>query len=94
MIAEVKKAKRYLGARFGYGEVLPAGTFSVPTNAAQGPCFMRVRVEQDGTMSDFTLWWNEECTVNYHKVRPCPPGLPKESEFAQAFRMLEKAQRP
>jgi hypothetical protein len=94
MIAEVKQAKRYLGARFGYGETLPVGSFSVPTEGAHGSCFMRVRVERDGSMSDFTMWWDEACTISYHAVRPRPSDLPYESEFAQAFRMVEKAQRP
>lgn len=91
MMKEVNQAKRYLGARFGYGEHLPAGTFSVPTTAAKGECFMRVRIERDGSMSGYEMFWDEACTIDYHGEKPRPSDLPNESEFAQAFRVLERS---
>lgn len=89
MLSEVKLVKRYLGARFGYGEALPAGTYAVPCRTSKGLAFMKAEVRSDGNLGGFDLFWDEELKHDWH-TQPRPSGL-GESQFARSFRDLEEA---
>lgn len=93
MMAEVKQAKRYLGARFGMGETIPTGSYAVPTQKYDRlkneyrMAFMAVLVTTGGGMSGFGLFWDEQLQHPCDKPRP---ARLKQSRFAMAFRMLEE----
>lgn len=89
MLSEVKLVKRYLGARFGYGEPLPPGTYAVPCWTSKGPAFMKVEVNSAGDLGGFALFWDEELKHDWHTQ--ARPRAMQESVFARCFRDLEEA---
>ena len=89
MLAEIRLAKRFLGAMFGYGEPLLDGTYAIPTTMYNTPAFMSLKVN-NGVMGGIKFYWDEKLTMDCHKT-PKPNDTPKESNFAKAFRKLEKA---
>lgn len=92
MIAEALQVKRYLGARFGYGEPIPNGIYAVPTSTSKGKAYMRIEIKDGKNYGDnnFSLYWDEQLTLSWHKdKKPLYPK--KESAFAAQFRKLEAA---
>lgn len=75
MFRDMEIVKTYLISKFGSVEAVVAGTYSIPTTTSQGDAFMRVTVDAKGFLSDFTLWWDEECTQCWYKVNK--DGSPK-----------------
>lgn len=86
MLTEVNEAKRYIGARFGYGQPVPDGTYPIPTETSKGKAFMALTAK-DGKMGNFKLFWDEELKVSWYD-NPMPENL-IESKWSKAFRKLE-----
>lgn len=90
MISEQNLAQRYLGARFGLATNTPNGVYAIPCETSKGKAFFKLELK-DGHWSgekNFHLFWDEALTISwYNKPRP---WFLKESEFAKAFRKLEK----
>ncbi len=56
MLSEANEAKKFLVERFGNENLIPAGTYPVPTQTSKGPAFMKVKINKEGGMNDFSLW--------------------------------------
>ena len=69
MLAEVNKAKDFLINKFGSADKVKAGTYSVPTTTSKGDAFMKVVVDDNGSLSDFHLFWDEELTISWYTHR-------------------------
>ncbi len=89
-MAEMKQVKRYLGAKFGYGEPIPDGVYAVPTETSKGSAFMRMEMKNSDPVGskNFHLYWDEELAISWYDNEK-PKDL-KESDFAKAFRRIEK----
>lgn len=85
MLSELREAKRYLGARFGYGERIPNGDYAVPTNTSKGNAYMKVVVSSDGSISGFNLFWDQEMEYDWNGPKP---ESTFESAFSKSFRIL------
>ena len=90
MIAEMNQAKRFLGAKFGYGETLQDGIFAIPTTTSKGDAFMKMEIVNGnpGGKDNFMLFWDEALTISWYNSEK--PTDVKESEFSKAFRKLEE----
>ena len=91
MLSEMNLAKRYLGARFGYGEPIPDGIYAIPCKTSKGNAFMKMEIKNDKPAGDknFWLFWDEELTISWYNTEN-----PKcsESPFSKAFRKLINAE--
>jgi hypothetical protein len=89
MVFQMAQARRFLGAKFGYGETIPDGIYAVPIETTKGEAFMKAEVinNEYAGKGNFKLFWDEVLSVSWHDA-PKPPEL-VESEFAKAFRNLE-----
>ena len=89
MISEIKQVKRFLGAKFGYGEPLQDGVFAVPTQTPKGEAFMRFEIVNGNPAGkdNFKLFWDEDLKFSWYD-QPKPSDL-KESKFSKAFRQLD-----
>lgn len=92
MIAEVKLVKRFLGAKFGYGEELQTGVYAVPAWAGNRKAFMRIEISHGNFSGEhnFKLYWDEDLKLPY-KMEKKKPRVKRDSKFAKAFRKLEEA---
>lgn len=90
MITEMNQVKRFLGAKFGYGELINDGIFAVPTETSKGKAFMKMEFRNGETAGkdNFSLFWDEELTNSWY-TEPKPEEF-KESKFSKAFRNMEK----
>ncbi|WP_336704408.1 hypothetical protein [Chryseobacterium indologenes] len=66
MLAELNEAKRFLIEKFRSVEDVKPGVYAVPTNTSKGPAFMKVIVNNQMGMSDFSLWLDEELTRSWY----------------------------
>jgi hypothetical protein len=66
MLTEINEAKRFLIEKFGSVEKVKPGTYAVPTNTSKGPAFMKVVINEEQGMSDFSLWLDEELTQTWY----------------------------
>lgn len=89
MLSEFNQVKRFLGAKFGYGENIPDGIYAIPTETSKGDAFMKMEFKNNNSIGkdNFTLFWDEELTKSWY-TEPKPYIL-KESKFSKAFRKLE-----
>lgn len=90
MLAEMNQAKRFLGVKFGYGEIIQDGTFAIPTTTSKGDAFMKLEMK-DGKQAgqgNFSLFWDEKLTISWYD-KPRPKAL-RESKFAGLFRQIEE----
>jgi len=90
MLAEMNQVKRYLGAKFGYGEPIKDGIYAVPTPTSKGKAFMKIEFKNQAAHGDnnFHLFWDEELTIDWYKF-PKPIEKIPESKFASLFRKME-----
>ncbi|WP_284464874.1 hypothetical protein [Chryseobacterium sp.] len=65
MLVELNEAKRFLIEKFGSVEEVKSGIYAVPTNTSKGPAFMKVVINEEMGMSDFSLWLDEELTLSW-----------------------------
>ena len=88
MMAEIKKAKRYIGAKFGYGEYVDDGVYAVPVDFVQEKAFMRVEMNKGtfGVLDNFSCFWDEDLTLRCGRDEK--PEF-KESKFNALFRKME-----
>lgn len=88
MLSEFNQIKRFLGAKFGYGENIPDGIYAIPTETSKGPAFMKMEFKNNNAIGEdnFTLFWDEALTVSWYSKKPI---FLKESAFSKAFRKLE-----
>lgn len=70
MLSELNEAKNFLANKFGGVDLVPSGTYAVPTNTSKGPAFMKVVISEDKGMSDFSLWTDEELTQDWNNLVP------------------------
>ena len=89
MIAEVNQVKRFLGAKFGYGENIPDGIYAIPTNTSKGNAFMKMEIKNNSQHGEgnFMLFWDENLKFSWY-TEP-KPDIFRESKFSKAFRELE-----
>ena len=90
MLQEVKEVKKFLGAKFGYGEFIPDGVYAIPTNTRKGKAFMKYE-SKNGSQSgedNFHLYWDEKLTMSWFDCKK--PLFLKESKFSKAFRKLQR----
>ena len=90
MMLEMKLAKRFFGAKFGYGEPLVDGIYAIPIYTARGDAFMKMEIvfgTPSGTQN-FLLFWDEDLTINWYND-PKPEKPLSESEYSKMFRLLE-----
>lgn len=90
MVKEVNQAKRFLGLKFGYGEVLQDGVYAIPTDTSKGDAFMRLEIVKGdfGGTENFKLFWDEKLTVSWYVNEK--PRISRESDFASLFRRIDK----
>lgn len=90
-MAEMNLAKRFLGAKFGYGEKLKDGVYAIPTTTSKGYAFMRLEIKGGDAAGkeNFKLFWDEALTASWYDAEK-PEGL-TESAYSQAFRSLDAA---
>lgn len=65
MLQAVEEAKVFLVNKFGSVENVKPGTYAVPTETSKGSAFMRVTINEEMGMSDFSLWLDEEFTESW-----------------------------
>jgi hypothetical protein len=89
MIGEMNQVKRYLGARFGYGEPIKDGIYAIPTDTSKGEAFMKMEIANGSPSGEknFHLFWDEDLTISWYD-NPKPEGL-TESEYSKSFRVLD-----
>ena len=58
MIREVNTARDYLNKKFN--GTVKAGTYAVPIETSKGQAFMKVVINEEGSMSDFHLFKDEK----------------------------------
>jgi len=90
MISEQLLVKRYLGARFGYAEVIPTGIYAIPCDTSKGEAFMKFTCNEHGGGSEgnFSLFWDEDLTISWHNEQRMVEA--NESGFSFHFRQLMK----
>jgi len=66
MLKAVNEAKEFLINKFGSVEKIKAGTYSIPTQTSKGDAFMKVIINEEMGMSDFTLWLDEDLTKTWY----------------------------
>jgi hypothetical protein len=69
MLAELNEAKKYLVEKFGDADLVPPGTYAIPTETSKGKAFMRVTIAEDKGMGDFSLWMDEAFTVKWYDFK-------------------------
>lgn len=90
MIQEQLLTKKYLGARFGYGERVPDGIYAVPCDSSRGNAFMKIVIfenEIDKTENNFSLYWDEQLTKTWYGKNKEEEEM-QESNFSLKFREL------
>jgi hypothetical protein len=89
MLSEFLQAKRFLGAKFGYGEPIRDGVYAVPTMTSKGKAFFRLEMQNQSPTGteNFRLFWDEKLTISWYE-KP-KPYFKKESKWSSAFRELE-----
>lgn len=89
MLPEINQVKRFLGAKFGYGENIPDGIYAIPTMTSKGEAFVKMEFKNNNSVGKdcFTLFWDEELTVSWYTSKK--PMFSNESAFSKAFRKLE-----
>ena len=68
MLSEINEAKAFLIEKFGDADKIIPGTYAVPTQTSLGPAFMKVVVNEDLGVSDFSLWLDEDLTESWRKA--------------------------
>ncbi len=66
MLQEVNEAQQFLKNKFGKGNIVPDGTYAIPTNTSKGNAFMRVEIKNNNEMFHFDLWWDEALTISWY----------------------------
>lgn len=89
MLSEINQAKRFLGAKFGYGENIPDGIYSIPTQTSKGNAFMKYEIKNNNQHGEnnYMLFWDENLTISWYTSKK--PIFLNESAFSKAFRKLE-----
>ncbi|MEN5306809.1 hypothetical protein ABE425_04795 [Chryseobacterium cucumeris] len=67
MLIELGRSIEWLSDKFGSVEAIQPGIYAIPTETSRGPAFMKVRVNEDMKISDFTLWIDEKFTQSWYK---------------------------
>jgi hypothetical protein len=82
---ELNLLKKYVGAKFGYGEPIPDGTYAVP---AQESAFLKVQIQDQKPVGNdnFTLYWDENLTIK--QEGSIKPNNLTESKFSELFREI------
>lgn len=90
MLSDYLQAKRFLGAKFGYGEILPDGVYAVPCDSSKGKAFFRLEIRNNNVegAKNFHMFWDESLTISWYD-KP-KPFFRKESKWATQFRILER----
>ena len=68
MLIEATRAQKYIIEKFGTNP--PPGDYAVPNETSRGPAFMKVKIDEELNMSDFTLWWDEEFILPWYEFNP------------------------
>ena len=63
---EVTAAAKFFKEKFEEGQAIPAGFYAVPFTAPRGNIFVKVKIDENGSMSGFDLWWDDKFTKSYY----------------------------
>ena len=66
MLQEVNLAKKYLIEKFGTAENIKAGEYAIPVTTSKGDAFMKVVVNDKGSLYDFRLFKDEALTETWY----------------------------
>ncbi len=90
MLSEVNTVKRFLGIKFGYGEIIPDGVYAVPCTTSKGNAFMKMTFKdgQPFGKRNYWLFWDEKLTIDWYDNPK--PFFRKETKFTKLFRKIEK----